>query len=86
MHQDRTLELLQPPARLEAELLAQQLTRLPVRRQRLSLAAGTIEREHQLLAQPLPQRVRGDQRLDLRDQLAVASQRQLRGDSLLDSC
>ena len=39
--------------RLEPELLAQQLTRLPVDPERLGLAAGAIEREHQLRAQPL---------------------------------
>src|SRR5262249_49488570 len=63
--EDRALELLQRPARLQAQLLPQQLARLPVGRQRISLPACPVQREHQLPAQPLGQRVRRDQRLHL---------------------
>ena len=83
MLEDRALELLQRPARLQAQLLPQQLARLPVHRQRVSLPAGPIQREHQLPAQPLLQRVGGDQRLDLPDQLTVGSQRQIGLDPVL---
>ena len=81
--QDRALELLQHPAGLKPELLPQQLARLPVDRQRVGLPPSAIQRKHQLPTQPLLQRVRRDQRLELRDQLAIASQRQVRLDPIL---
>jgi hypothetical protein len=81
--EDRALELLQQAARLQAQLLPQQLARLPVHRQRVSLPPGPIQREHQLPAQPLLQRVGGDQRLDLPDQLTVGSKRQIGLDPVL---
>ena len=55
--QDRALELLQPPAGLEAELVGEHPARLPVHVERLRLAARAVEGEHELSAQTLPQRV-----------------------------
>ena len=54
--------MLEPPqllARLEAELVRQLASRDAVDVERLRLAAGPVEREHELRAQALAQRVRG---------------------------
>ena len=70
--QDR---LVQPPqlgAGLDADLLDQRGARLTVRLQRLGLAARAIQREHALRVQPLAQRLLRQQRLELRQHLAVA--------------
>ena len=61
MAQDHVLELPQLGARGQAELVAQQRARLPVGGQRVGLAAGAIEREHELGAQALLKRGLGDQ-------------------------
>jgi hypothetical protein len=44
------------------------------------LAPGAIEREHQLGAQALSQRLAGDQRLELADELAMPSVREIQVD------
>ena len=54
---------------LEPELVDQEPPALAHHLQRVRLAAGAIEREHQLPAQPLAQRVLGDQRAQLADQV-----------------
>lgn len=45
---------------------------------------GPVQSEHQEPAQPLPQRIFGDQRLDLRDRVGVVAQRNLRFKSALE--
>src|SRR5207302_5507232 len=82
--EDRTLELLEWPARLKAQLLPQQLARLPVFRERVGLPTSAIQREHQLPPEPLLQWVRGHERFEFRDQLVVASERQVRLDPILE--
>ena len=52
--------------------------------QRVRLAAGAVEREHQLAAQPLPQRVLVDERLELGDELAGAAQLEIGVDPFLE--
>ena len=54
----------------------------PVDLQRLRLAAGAVEGEHQLPAQTLLQRVLGDERLELPDQVDVPAERQIGVDPL----
>ena len=51
--------------------------------QRLRLPPVAVERDHELGPPPLPQRLRGDQRLALRDGLVVTARGQDRGDPLL---
>jgi hypothetical protein len=51
--EDRRLELLQRLARLEAQLVDQHRTGVAVRGERLGLAAGAVEREHQQEARRL---------------------------------
>ena len=52
--------------------------------ERVSLAAGAIEREHQVAPQALPKRVLRDETFELRDELDVASQREICLDPSLD--
>ena len=47
------------------------------------MAPRAIEGEHQLPAQPVPQRVLRDERLELRHQMIVATQTELSGEPLL---
>ena len=81
--QNRSFEAPQGRARLDAHLLHQALARIPEDRQRLALPPGSVEREHQLPAQALAQRVAGDQRLELTGELGPA-QVQVRVDSILE--
>src|SRR5204862_6847660 len=71
--QDRALELLELRARLEPELLDEDAATLAVARERLRLPARPVEREHQLPAQLLSQRLLCDERLELRDEPLVAA-------------
>ena len=77
MAQDHVLELPQLGARGQAELVAQQRARLPVGGERVGLAAGAVEREHELGAQALLKRGRGDQALERSDRLGGVPQSQL---------
>ena len=52
--QDRPVQLLERRARVDAELLVQRATRVVEDLERVALAAGSVEREHQVPAQPLP--------------------------------
>ena len=71
LHKDRLLEALQSLARVEAELVAQRRARFLHHGERVRLATGAVQGEHQQLAQPLAQRVVADERLQLGDRLAV---------------
>ena len=79
--------LLQPAqvrARLEPELVDQRPPRVGVGLERLGLPAAAVQREHQLRAEPLPQRVARDQRAQLRDQLGVTTEREVGVDAQLE--
>src|SRR5215218_10418254 len=82
--EDRLLELLQAPARLEAELVHQRPPRRPVRGECVGLTARAVERDDQLSAQPLAVRLLGDERLQLRDERVVTAEREVGVDTLLD--
>ena len=73
----------QERARLEAQLLDEELAALAVGLERLRLPAGAVEGEHELGAQPLAQRMRADERLELADDLRVRADRELRLGPLL---
>ena len=73
MAQDRRLQLAQRRARLEPQLLDQQLAPGAVDVERLGLAAGAVEREHQQAAGALAQRLGGDQLLQIGQRLRVAA-------------
>ena len=82
--QDRGVHAAQERARLEAQLRDEQLAALAVGLERLRLPARAVEGEHQLGAQPLSQRMRVDERLELADELGVRTDRELRLGALLD--
>ena len=82
MAEDLPFQLREKRAGLETELVAEQLPAAPVHLERVCVAAGAVERDHQLPAQLLPQGVIGDERLQLRHELAVVTELQLRLDPL----
>ena len=82
--QDRALELLQRRARLDPELLDEQPAALPVARERLGLAAAAVEREHQLAAQLLAQRLLVDERLSSATSALVLAELELGLDPRLE--
>ena len=65
--EDRGLQALELAARVEPEVLDQRVAGAPVGLQRVGLAAGAVEREHQLRVQALAVRVLGGQALQLAD-------------------
>ena len=83
--EDRPLEVTADPAGLDPELLDERAAGVPVGLQRVGLPAGAVERQHQLPARPLAQRVLGDERLELRDQLGVAAEREIGLDPVLEA-
>ena len=82
--EDRPLEAAQRRPRLDPELLDQGGPRRPVGVQRLRLPARAVEREHELAAQALRQRVLGDQALELADELVGAAESEVRVDAILE--
>lgn len=59
MRQDGSVDLPQPRAGLNAEFVLEKLVGRAVRRQRVSLAAAPVEREHPLRVEPLVKWVAG---------------------------
>ena len=82
--EDRPLESLELLARLQSKLLRELAAGLAVGDERLGLPSGSVERKHQLAAQPLPQGLLGYEGLELADQLAVAATSQIGLDPLLE--
>nr|WP_246086001.1 hypothetical protein [Pseudonocardia hydrocarbonoxydans] len=64
---DRLLQAAQLRAGVDAQLVAQQVAAGAGGAQRVGLAPGAVQREHQRSPQPLPQRVHRHQRLQLGD-------------------
>ena len=69
---------------LETELLHERAPRLLVGLQRFRLPTRAVQREHQLPARPLAQRVSGDERLELGDEISLAPEREVGVDPFLD--
>jgi hypothetical protein len=82
--QERLVELLELPAGFDAELLDEHRPRRPVGVESLGLAAASVERQHQLSVQPLPQRVLGDERLELGHEIGVTAGGEIGVDPLLE--
>ena len=82
MLEDHPLEIPQLGARSQPQLVAQQRACLAVDSERLGLAAGAIQREHQLRAQSLLERGQRGQSLQLDDHLGGVAERQLGVDAL----
>jgi hypothetical protein len=71
------LERSQLLARIQAEALGQERASSVVRRERLDLALGVVEREHELAPQALAERLLGNETLELGDERSVTAERQL---------
>ena len=84
MLQDRLLEPLEIAARLDAELLDERLARRAKRLERVGLAAGAVEREHQMGPQRLAVGILGNERLQLGHELRVAAEPEVGDDQVLD--
>ena len=84
VREDRLLEPPQLRPRLDPELVDEQPAPLAHHLERLRLPAAAVEREHQVRAHALAQRVLGHQRPQLADQVGVAAARELRAHPLLD--
>ena len=59
------MQLLQTRARIDSELFDESSAPFLERVQRLGLPSGLVQREHQLLPEPLAKRVLADQNLEL---------------------
>jgi hypothetical protein len=81
--QDRLLEVLELAAGLQAQVLDQQSSHLPVDAQRLGMPPGAMQRQHQLCVEPLAKRVLGGQRGQLGNQRGVPSKREIGVDAQL---
>ena len=64
-------------ARVDAQFLGEQPAGVGVHGQRLRLPPAAVQRHHQQLAQPLPQRVGGGERGQFGDRLRVAAELQV---------
>ena len=81
--EDGPLERLQRRGRIEPEGLDQQPPRRTVDLQGFGLSSGAVEREHQLAAGPLAQRMRCDECLELGHDAVVAPEHKLRLEAVL---
>jgi len=77
------VELLQAFARLEAEFLGEREPRVFVDAQSVSLSSGAIQREHELPAKALAESMLRDERLQLGDDVIVATESEIDVDSRL---
>src|SRR5215470_3451715 len=84
MVQDGALDSPQTGTRLDAELLDERSPRRAVDRERFGLPAATVERDHQLLVEPLAERVTLGERLQLTDQIRMTAEGQICVDPVFD--
>src|SRR5262249_9638554 len=80
---NRRLQLPERSTGLDPQLLEEGAPRRSVRLESLRLATRTVEREHQLAAQALPQRLFANELLQLSYQLRVSAECEIDLDSLL---
>jgi hypothetical protein len=83
--QDPALELADPRRRLEPELRIQSGAEVAVGGQRVGVATRAVEREHELLAQALAQRVAPRERLELADEIGMAAECEVYVHALLEA-
>jgi len=84
MREDGVLKPPQLHSRLQTQLRIEQGARLAIDRQGVGLATASIQRQHQLRAQPLAQRVGSHQALQLGHQLPITADQQISFDASLD--
>ena len=78
LSEDRLLQLLKRAARFEAELVEQHSPHVSVGSERVCLAAGSVEREHEGAAETLAMRMLRDQPLELAHEPRMAAERESR--------
>ena len=83
MREDLLLEQVEVRAGLQAEFIDERPSTATVGVERVGLAAGTVERKHQLPEQALAQWMLGDERLELGDDLRVAAELKVGVDPIL---
>jgi hypothetical protein len=83
--EDATFEIAQLGAGFETELLAEHASSSTERSKRLGLTPGAVEGEGEASVQPFTQRVFGNKRLQLADDMAMASEGEVGVDARLDS-
>jgi hypothetical protein len=83
VEQDLALQLLQLGSGLDPQLLAPAASRVLVGAQRLGLAAGAVERQHEQAPSPLPVGVVGDECLEFAHHLGVIAGSERRFDPIL---
>src|SRR5262245_59732643 len=81
--EDRPLQLPQSRARLERKLLDEERPPGTVDSKRIRLPPGTVEREHELRAQPFTQGMLGNEYLEFGAQCGLPTERKLRLDPVL---
>src|SRR5581483_10433189 len=82
--EDRALELPELAARLDPEPVDERAAGRLVGLERLGLAPGAVEHEHQLAAEALAQRLGGDETLELADDVELAAELDVGFDPQLD--
>ncbi|MBA3261287.1 MAG: hypothetical protein H0T69_02190 [Thermoleophilaceae bacterium] len=82
--QDCLLQLSQLAAWLDPELFGQNPTSVLVDLERIGLAPGAVEREHELFPEALAQRVAAHELLELPDQVRMAAELEVGGDPILE--
>ena len=82
--EDVALELLERRARLDPEFLRERAPGVGVGVERIRLAAAAVERDHLLPAQAFAQGLAADHGLELGGDLAVAPEREVRLDAILE--
>ncbi len=80
LHENRPLEGVQRGARLDPELIDEELARPPVHLEGVRLATRTVEGEHKLAGEPLMVRVRRGEGFELADDGVVPTELELRLD------
>ena len=86
LHEDCSLEVAELAGGLDAELLGERVAGLMIGVERVGLAAGAVEREHEMGVQTLAHRLGRDELLQLGDQLAVPAGLQVGLDANLHRC
>ena len=82
--EDRGLEVLELRAGFDPELFDERRPGGAIRLQGIGLPFGAVEREHQLPAEPLAERLLCNQRLELRDEVGMAAEEEIGVDALFE--
>jgi hypothetical protein len=83
LHEDRSLDALELYARLEAELVDQELPRPAIDIEALGLSSAPVQREHELRTEALAVRMLENKRLQLGDEPELPAERELGVDARL---